>query len=824
MNNVIFTFRKIDNSTSSITGISSSDVQVLEIPEKDDDGLLITKIDSRAFKGNKTIEKVIIPDSISDIGESAFENCSNLRTLVLPKVMNEIGDHAFKRCDIDSLILPELRNIGFAAFSKNKNGNFTITRKIGYVKSHAFNECKILKCLLTNADMKKWDKEWSVGIQNIVNEKEDVQIIKENLNTIVDNQNNNILNNEKVNNEKNKLELLDNNIVTDYKDGVVYAKSVRLSFSIKRLFISKIPVFQSEQLSFYQKFIILLLSKGVKANDLTESLSSILNVSKICVDDFLRYLNNNYYLEYDKKTDLYKLCKDVHFTLEPKFDNAMFAELTTKLADCNQIIYLKEIDKCYLEKDFNNGVFKRKSNIVYDDVGYSESYEIGSSNFSKSEIYDLLVKYYEQTNIHIKKDFSFDVKLSKSYEYQLEFDALLQYNYSKENSKATLFNTIVLKDNFLPTRLIELLTEKYKVDNDLPRFLSMKEQFYDNVEQSTLELEQTDLSIEKAKLDCMPLNEEVEKSVSELKELRKTNRIKKKEASNAVEEIISQLKIKEEDISLNEALINKPPINDEKLIQNLKKTIMDLKESQKKLNEELTVKTNYVQKLETDLQKSEDNLSKIVKENKKALRNAQSVIEKYEQEKKEQDCALTSLLTNNKNKTNKTIKSVIQKYPLDKNIFYRYINNIVVSLDSAISASESNAVDEVAMCIDKIREMYRKVIQVVFDKLLNKNEMNLGSYMTDFYNQLEVEKMFEARGINIDVKQRLVMFHELANAIGHLAENGPKKEANLRRLNEFKTMSLFERNRLILAIPDFFNSISFTPNEVEVFVKRLTIK
>ena len=112
----------------------------------------------------------------------------------------------------------------------------------------------------------------------------------------------------------------------------------------------------------------------------------------------------------------------------------------------------------------------------------------------------------------------------------------------------------------------------------------------------------------------------------------------------------------------------------------------------------------------------------------------------------------------------------------------------------------------------------------MFDTLLRKKEMSLGSYVSSSFNQLELDKLFKARNVNIDVKQRLVAFHDIANAIGHLAENGPKKELNMRRLNEFKKMSSIERNRIILAIPDFFNSITFTNKEMDEFNSRLTIK
>lgn len=827
MSDVAFTFKKMSSTTSCVTGMVNGEASILEISSTDDSGLKVIKVDSCAFKGNKNIEEVIIPDSVKSIGESAFENCSNLRRLTLPDSMEQIGAHAFKKCDILSLILPKMRVLDFAVFSKNKNGIFAINKKIDYVKSHAFNGCKKLVCLLSDRDTKKWDEDWLAGAQNFSDAVEDLPINARKKTVLNENDQANIKElNEHVDDVKNKQELFDQNIETNSANGIVYAKAIKLSFPVRHLRIKKIPVLQSAQLSFYQKFIILLLEKGIKANDpdeLTDSLSNILNVSRACVKDFVDYLINNSYLDYSDKNKKYKLCKEMHFTIKPELNNAMFAELDTKLAECNKIIYIKDANKCFLEEDFNNGVFRRKSGAINqnDDLNYCDVEAIKSQS---DYIKQLLSKYFEKTNMHIRNDFSFDVSSEKTDDYQFEFDALLQYSYSKEEKQSTLFNVAVLKDNFLPKDFIDGLTKDYKVDNELPRFLAMQEQFYEKITKGTSEMDNTESSIIVANEKVTPLEEDLENSKAVFNELKKTNKQKKKEAVDAVDEVKNQIKEKENEISINESLINKSSVDDANLISNLKKTIKNLKKAKEKLETELTSKTNDVEKLERNLKTSEENLYKTIVEKEEAVSAAKTVVRNYEQDLKERGNDLALLLSKNKNKTNETIKKVVQKYPAEKNIFNRYVTHIVVCLDEAISASECNAVDEIASCIDTIREKYRKVFQIVFDTLLRKKEMSLGSYMSSSFNQIELEKLFKARNVNIDVKQRFATFHDIANAIGHLAENGPKKGLNDKRLNEFKKMSSIERNRILLAIPDFFNSITFTGKEMDEFNSRLTIK
>ena len=60
-------------------------------------GYEVREIGAHAFT-DSTLEKVVLPDTITKIGASAFSSCHNLTSIVLPQDIKEIGDHAFSGC------------------------------------------------------------------------------------------------------------------------------------------------------------------------------------------------------------------------------------------------------------------------------------------------------------------------------------------------------------------------------------------------------------------------------------------------------------------------------------------------------------------------------------------------------------------------------------------------------------------------------------------------------------------------------------------------------------------------------------------------------
>ncbi len=80
----------------------------------------VTTIGKEAFSGNKTIRKVILPDTVRKIDFAAFEDCTELMQVVVPSGVKEIGSSAFSGCEnLRFINIPDkCSKIGSAAFAK----------------------------------------------------------------------------------------------------------------------------------------------------------------------------------------------------------------------------------------------------------------------------------------------------------------------------------------------------------------------------------------------------------------------------------------------------------------------------------------------------------------------------------------------------------------------------------------------------------------------------------------------------------------------------------------------------------------------------------
>ena len=97
-----FTYRT-NNGAITITGYNGTNNDVV-IPSVID-GLPVTSIGTNAFYGSR-LANVIIPDSVTNIGDYAFFLCWSLSVVTIPSSVISIGDGAFSGCSLTSINLP----------------------------------------------------------------------------------------------------------------------------------------------------------------------------------------------------------------------------------------------------------------------------------------------------------------------------------------------------------------------------------------------------------------------------------------------------------------------------------------------------------------------------------------------------------------------------------------------------------------------------------------------------------------------------------------------------------------------------------------------
>ena len=80
----------------------------------------VTSIGDWAFSGCDSLSEIVIPSSVTSIGEGAFFRCVSLSEIVIPSSVTSIGDSAFSYCrSLSEIVIPSsVTSIGKGAFSR----------------------------------------------------------------------------------------------------------------------------------------------------------------------------------------------------------------------------------------------------------------------------------------------------------------------------------------------------------------------------------------------------------------------------------------------------------------------------------------------------------------------------------------------------------------------------------------------------------------------------------------------------------------------------------------------------------------------------------
>ena len=171
-----------DDGTVTGTDSLKSFTGTLSIPRYLNE-IKVTAIDKEAFAAKEegkaySFTKLILPDTITSIGEKAFMNCTELVEVSLPRGVSELSDYIFAGCkNLKLFVSPDgITSIGKNAFdgcsnlvavnlSKNlktigdeafrsciKLPNIFIPRSVTSIGYDAFYDCRIMREILIDRD------------------------------------------------------------------------------------------------------------------------------------------------------------------------------------------------------------------------------------------------------------------------------------------------------------------------------------------------------------------------------------------------------------------------------------------------------------------------------------------------------------------------------------------------------------------------------------------------------------------------------------------------------------------------------------------------
>ena len=107
----------------------------------------VTSIGNAAFMDCDSLTSITIPNSVTSIGEYAFEDCFSLKSIKIPNSVTSIGDSAFEYCDsLTSITIPNsVTSIGAYAFNYCDNlMSITIPNSVTSIGDSAFKCCASL--------------------------------------------------------------------------------------------------------------------------------------------------------------------------------------------------------------------------------------------------------------------------------------------------------------------------------------------------------------------------------------------------------------------------------------------------------------------------------------------------------------------------------------------------------------------------------------------------------------------------------------------------------------------------------------------------------
>lgn len=142
-------------TTTSFTGKATE----LTIPSEFK-GKKVTKIGNSTFKGS-ALQKAVIPNTVTVIGEHAFSMCTDLSDITIPDSVKTIEISAFLACSsLKQVKLPSsVESIGQTCFSGSGLEKIEIPEKVTTIQALSFYQCFDLTSVIVTANVTSVEKD-----------------------------------------------------------------------------------------------------------------------------------------------------------------------------------------------------------------------------------------------------------------------------------------------------------------------------------------------------------------------------------------------------------------------------------------------------------------------------------------------------------------------------------------------------------------------------------------------------------------------------------------------------------------------------------------
>ena len=119
----------------------------------------VTSIGDGAFGGCGSLSNLVIPDGVTSIGDDAFRGCTSLTDIVIPDYVVNIKGNSFSGWDgelkclspyfiYDDKVLYDKDKSKIIAFRDKKTTSYVIPDYVASIGNGAFYDCKSLKSLV----------------------------------------------------------------------------------------------------------------------------------------------------------------------------------------------------------------------------------------------------------------------------------------------------------------------------------------------------------------------------------------------------------------------------------------------------------------------------------------------------------------------------------------------------------------------------------------------------------------------------------------------------------------------------------------------------